>query len=166
MKFGKLKDLIGGIAPSIGTAMGGPLGGMAAQVLAGALGCEPTPQAVEKAFETATPEQLAQIKKAEYDFEAKMAELEVDLYKLEVKDKQDARTHFAKDWVAKSIGLIMVLFFCSYIAMITIMPPEQNSMELINLVLGYMGGLVSAVISFYFGASSPDNTKDNTKKDD
>jgi len=88
-----------------------------------------------------------------------MAELEVDLYKLEVKDKQDARTHFAKDWVAKSIGLIMVVFFCSYIAMITIMPPEQNSMELINLVLGYMGGLVSAVISFYFGASSPDNTK-------
>jgi hypothetical protein len=45
MKLGKLKDLIGGIAPSIGTAMGGPLGGMAAQVLAGALGCEPTPQA-------------------------------------------------------------------------------------------------------------------------
>jgi hypothetical protein len=35
--------------------------------------------------------------------------------------------------------------------MITIMPPEQNSMELINLVLGYMGGLVSAIISFYFG---------------
>jgi hypothetical protein len=47
----------------------------------------------------------------------------------------------------------MVLFFCSYILMITLMPPEQNSMELINLVLGYMGGLVSAVISFYFGAS-------------
>jgi len=28
---------------------------------------------------------------------------------------------------------------------------------LINLVLGYLGGLASAVISFYFGAS---NTKD------
>jgi uncharacterized membrane protein YeaQ/YmgE (transglycosylase-associated protein family) len=48
---------------------------------------------------------------------------------------------------------VMVGFFCSYIAMITVMPPEQNSMELINLVLGYMGGLVSAVISYYFGAS-------------
>jgi len=48
---------------------------------------------------------------------------------------------------------VMVIFFCSYIAMVTVMPPEQNSMELINLVLGYLGGLVSAVISFYFGAS-------------
>lgn len=162
MKFDKLKSLIGGIAPSVATAMGGPLGGMAAQVLAGALGCEPTPQAVEKAFETVTPEQLAEIKKAELKFDAKMKELDVDLFALETKDKQDARRQFAKDWVAKSIGLIMVLFFCSYIAMITIMPPEQNSMELINLVLGYMGGLVSAVISFYFGASY----SDNTKKDD
>ena len=26
-------------------------------------------------------------------------------------------------------------------------------MELINLILGYLGGLVSAVVSFYFGAS-------------
>jgi len=159
MKFDKLKGLIGGIAPTIGTAMGGPLGGMAGQVLAGVLGCEPTPQAIETAFETVTPEQLAEIKKAELKFEAKMKELDVDLFKLESKDKQDARKHFARDWTAKSIGLIMVLFFCAYIAMITIMPPEQNSMELINLVLGYMGGLVSAVISFYFGASSSDNGK-------
>jgi len=155
MKFDKLKGLIGGIAPTIGTAMGGPLGGMAGQVLAGVLGCEPTPQAIETAFETVTPEQLAEIKKAELKFEAKMKELDVDLFKLESKDKQDARKHFARDWTAKSIGL----FFCAYIAMITIMPPEQNSMELINLVLGYMGGLVSAVISFYFGASSSDNGK-------
>jgi predicted nucleic acid-binding protein len=82
-----------------------------------------------------------------------MKELDVDLFALETADKQDARQHFAKDWTAKLIGIVMVLFFCSYIGMITIMPPEQNSMELINLVLGYMGGLVSAVVSFYFGAS-------------
>ena len=82
-----------------------------------------------------------------------MAQMGVDVFALETADNQDARKHFAKDWTAKFIGLVMVLFFCSYILMITLMPPEQNSMELINLVLGYMGGLVSAVISFYFGAS-------------
>ena len=154
MKFEKLKGLIGGIAPTIGSAMGGPLGGMAGQVLAGVLGCEPTPKAIETAFETVTPEQLAEIKKAELKFESRMAEIGLDVFALEVQDKQDARKHFSRDWTAKSIGLIMVLFFCSYIAMVTIMPPEQNSMELINLVLGYLGGLVSAVISFYFGASN------------
>ena len=159
MKFDKLKGLIGGIAPTIGTAMGGPLGGMAGQVLAGVLGCEPTPQAIETAFETVTPEQLAEIKKAELKFEAKMKELDVDLFALETKDRQDARKHFSKDWTARFIALIMVIFFCSYIAMITLMPPEQNSMELINLVLGYMGGLVSAVVSFYFSGSANLNGK-------
>ena len=153
MKFGKLKTLIGGIAPTIGSAMGGPLGGMAGKVIADVLGCEPTPASIEQAMQTVTPDQLAEIKKAELAFESRMKELDVDLFALETADVQDARKYFSKDWTSKSIALIMILFFCAYIAMITIMPPEQNSMELINLVLGYMGGLVSAVISFYFGSS-------------
>lgn len=148
-----LKSIIGAVAPTLGTALGGPLGGAAVSAIASALGCDASEKSVEKALQAATPEQLAQIKEAELSFEAKMKELDVDIFKLETQDKQDARKHFAKDWTAKLIGLMMVTFFCAYIAMITIMPPEQNSMELINLVLGYMGGLVSAVISFYFGAS-------------
>lgn len=148
-----IKGVVGAVAPSLGTALGGPLGGAAASMIADALGCENNPKAIEKAVQNATPEQLAEIKKAELDFEAKMKELDVDLFALETQDKQDARKHFAKDWTAKLIGIVMVVFFCSYIAMVTLMPPEQNSMELINLVLGYLGGLVSAVISFYFGAS-------------
>ena len=122
-------------------------------MLANVLGCDPTPQKIERALQQATPEQLAEIKKAELDFEVRMQELEVDVFELETKDIQDARKNFARDWTARVIGLVMVFFFCGYIAMITIMPPEQNSMELINLVLGYMGGLVSAVVSFYFGSS-------------
>lgn len=151
--FDAIKGIVGAVAPQLGTALGGPLGGAAASMISQALGCDNDPKSLEKAIQNATPEQLAEIKKAELDFESRMKELDVDIFALETADKQDARKHFAKDWTAKLIGLIMVVFFCSYIAMITIMPPEQNSMELINLVLGYMGGLVSAVISFYFGAS-------------
>lgn len=151
--FDAIKSIVGAVAPTLGTALGGPLGGAAVSAIAGALGCEPDERSVSKAVQAATPEQLAQIKKAELDFEARMKELDVDIFKLETQDKQDARKHFAKDWTAKLIGIVMVAFFCAYITMITVMPPEQNSMELINLVLGYMGGLVSAVISFYFGAS-------------
>lgn len=151
--FDTIKTVVSAIAPTLGTALGGPLGGAAASVIAEALGCNNDPRAIQRAVQAATPEQLAEIKKAELDFEARMKELDVDVFAIEAQDKQDARRHFAKDWTAKLIALVMVGFFCAYIAMITIMPPEQNSMELINLVLGYMGGLVSAVISFYFGAS-------------
>jgi uncharacterized membrane protein YeaQ/YmgE (transglycosylase-associated protein family) len=153
MKFGAIKNLVGAVAPTIGAALGGPVGGAAAKVISQALGCKEDERSIEQAVQAASPEDLAKIREAELEFESKMAELKVDVFALEAQDKQDARKHFAKDWTAKFIGILMVLFFCAYIAMVTIMPPEQNSMELINLVLGYLGGLVSAVISFYFGAS-------------
>ena len=153
MNFDKIKGIIGGLAPTLGTALGGPVGGAAAGMIAEVLGCDPAPQKIERALQQATPEQIAEIKKAELKFEAKMKELDVDIYALETKDIQDARKNFAKDWTARVIGLIMVLFFCGYVGLITMLPPEQNSMELTNLVMGYLGGLVSAVVSFYFGSS-------------
>ena len=152
--LGIVKNVVGAVAPTLGTALAGPLGGAAAGIIAKSLGCENTERDIVKAVQNATPEQLAKIKEAELEFEAQMKELDVDLFALETKDNKDARKHFSRDFTARFIAILMVLFFCGYIGMITIMPPEQNSMELINLVLGYLGGLVSAVISFYFGASN------------
>lgn len=153
MKFSAIKSLVGAVAPTLGAALGGPVGGAAMQVVSQVLGCKPDERSVEQAMSEASAEDLAKIREAELDFEAKMQQMEVDVFALETADKQDARKYFNKDWTARFIGVLMVLFFCGYIGMITIMPPEQNSMELINLVLGYLGGLVSAIISFYFGAS-------------
>lgn len=162
MKFGALKGLVGGIAPTLGATLGGPLGATAGKVIAEVLGCDPSPQAIDARMREATADDLVKIKEAELKYAAKMKELGVDMFELEVQDKQDARRYFSSDWTARIIGVLMVLFFCSYIGMITIMPPEQNSMELINLVLGYLGGLVSAIISFYFGASQ---SQSNEKTD-
>tara|TARA_R110002020_G_scaffold35251_3_gene106557 strand:- start:2141 stop:2623 length:483 start_codon:yes stop_codon:yes gene_type:complete len=154
MKFKLIKNIIGAVAPTIGTALGGPMGNMAANMIADTLGCEPTPKKIEKAVQAATPEQLAEIKKIDAEFEIKMKELEVDLYELETKDIQDARGKFSKDWTSRIMGLFVVGGFMGYIFLVTLQPPEQNSEALINLVLGYLGGLASAVISFYFGASN------------
>jgi len=149
-----LTNIIGSVAPTLGTALGGPLGGMAGDVISKVLGVENNPASLEKAIASATPEQLMEIKKAEIDFEKQMKELDVELYKLETQEKQDARKTFSKDWTARIIGIAMVGGFLGYIFLVTLQPPEQNSEALINLVLGYLGGLASAVISFYFGASN------------
>tara|TARA_B100000073_G_scaffold329337_1_gene316794 strand:- start:222 stop:698 length:477 start_codon:yes stop_codon:yes gene_type:complete len=149
-----LSNIIGSVAPTLGTALGGPLGGMAGDVISKVLGCDNDPVSLEKAISNATPEQLMEIKKAEKEFETKMKELDVDLYKLETAEKQDARKTFSKDWTARIIGIAMIGGFLGYIFLVTLQPPEQNSEALINLVLGYLGGLASAVISFYFGASN------------
>lgn len=152
-----LANIVGSVAPTLGTALGGPLGGIAGDVISKVLGVDNNPASLEKAIATATPEQLLEIKKAEKDFEATMKQLDVDVYKIEAEEKKDARKHFSKDWTARIIGIAMVGGFLGYIFLVTLQPPEQNSEALINLVLGYLGGLASAVISFYFGASNKDS---------
>jgi hypothetical protein len=153
MKFSAVKGLIGELAPTIGAALGGPVGGAAASMLADVLGCDPTPQKIEKALSQATPEQLAEIKKAELDFEVRMKELEVDVFALETKDIQHARDSFSEDWTARSIAIISILLFGGYVFLVTLQPADDNDLNVVNLVLGYLGGIVSSVVSFYFGAS-------------
>lgn len=153
MNFDKIKGLVGQLAPTLGAALGGPVGGAAAGMLAEVLGCDPTPQKLERALSQATPEQLAEIKKAELDFEVRMKELEVDVFALETKDIQHARESFSEDWTARAIAILSILLFGGYVLLVTLQPADDNDLNVVNLVLGYLGGIVSSVVSFYFGAS-------------
>jgi hypothetical protein len=112
-----------------------------------------------KAVASATPEQLSEIKKAEIKFQTRMKELEVDIFALETADIQNARSSHSGDWTPRIIALACIMFFGGYIFMVTVQPPEANSEAVINLVLGYLGGIVSAITSFYFGASHKDTSK-------
>ena len=114
MKLGLLKTLVSTVAPTIGTALGGPMGGMAANMISEVLGCDPEPKKIQKAMETATPEQLAQLKKVEADFEVQMKKLDIDLFALETADVQDARTKFGKDWTTRIIGIATLGGFLSF----------------------------------------------------
>ena len=149
----KIKNLVGTVAPALGSALGSPLGGAAISMIADKLGVPNNQQAVEKAIRQATPDEMLKLKEADNEFEIKMKELDVDVFRLETEDKQNARAAFSKDWTTKLMGLLTLSGFMAYIFLVTLQPPEQNSEALINLVLGYLGGLASAVISFYFGAS-------------
>ena len=152
-----IKNIVGAVAPTIGSAMGGPLGGMAMNKIADVLGVPNDQKSIQQAIQNATPEQMLELKKAEQEFEIQMEELGVKVFELETQDKQYARGMFSKDWTARIIGLFTIGGFLGFIFLVTLQPPEQNSEALINLVLGYLGGLASAIISFYFGAShTPD----------
>jgi len=159
MKFNKIKNLVGSLAPTIGTALGGPIGGMAANILSESLGVKADPQSIERAIHNATPQQLLELKKAEKDFEVQMKELDVDVYALQTKDIQDARKTFSGDWTPKFLGSLTVVGFIGYIFMITAYPIDDSSDDIVMLILGYLSGIASAVISFYFGASNKTSEK-------
>ena len=153
MNFSALKGVIGAVAPTLGTALAGPLGGTAAQAISAVLGCKNDVKSISTAMQTATPEQLVAIKEAELEFEAKMAQMEVDVFALETADVQDARKAHKGDWTPRVFGLFSLVGFLGYIFLVTIQPPDANSDTIVSLVLGYLGGLVSGISSFYFGAS-------------
>ncbi|MBT6026391.1 MAG: hypothetical protein HOH12_14170, partial [Gammaproteobacteria bacterium] len=101
MKWAAIKGLVGAVAPTIGAAIGGPVGGGAGKILAQALGVAAEPQAVQRALSEASPEQLAEIKKADLDYKTRLAELEVDIFELETADIQDARKAHETDYTPK-----------------------------------------------------------------
>jgi hypothetical protein len=150
----KLKAILGTLAPTLGAAIGGPIGGQAGEILSKILGVPNNPKSIEDAMSSITAEQMIELKKAEKDFELQMKELEVDIYKLETKDIQDARKKFSRDWTPRILGTVTLTGFFGYIFLVTIQPPDSTSDTIVSLVLGYLGGLASAVISFYFGASN------------
>ena len=152
MKFDLIKNVVSSLAPTLGHALGGPLGGTAAKALASVLGCDPEPKALQKAVQNASPEQLAKIAAADNEFAVQMKKLDVDVFALEVQDTQNARKSFAGDWTPKVLALLAFIFFGAYVSVVTLMPDTNES--IVNLVLGYLGGIVSAVVSFYFGASN------------
>ena len=100
----KLKNLVSTVAPALGSALGSPLGGAAIGMIAEKLGAN-NQQAVEKANRQATPDEMLKLKEADNEFEVKMKELEVDVFRLEAEDKQNARATFSKDWTTKLMGI-------------------------------------------------------------
>src|ERR1700704_1009649 len=89
------KKLVGSIAPSIATALGGPLAGYAVKEVGAALGLDnPTENAVSAALQNATPDTLLKVKELDQTFALKMEQMGIDLEKLEFEDTAGARAMF------------------------------------------------------------------------
>lgn len=157
-------DILRVVAPVIGTAIGGPLGGMVASRLSEALlgKSDATQEELSLALERATPAQLIEIKKIESEFTLHMKELDIDLDRIDAGDRDSARRRETevKDWTPRFIALLTIVSFFSYIGMVTFYPfNTQPNMEFVNLAIGWIGGVATSVISYYFGSSSGSKDK-------
>jgi len=155
----KLKSILGSLAPTLGAAIGGPLGGQAGQILSQVLGVPNNQNSIEQAMNNITAEQMVELKKAETDFEVRMRELDVDVFRLETEDVKDAREKFSNDWTPKVLGLVSMFGFMGYIFFITAVPIDDASDDIVMLIIGSLTGIATAVISFYFGSSNKKDQK-------
>lgn len=166
--LGAAKDILGAVAPSLGTAIGGPMGGMAGKLIADALGVENNEKAIGQAVANATPEQLAEIKKVEATFKVQMKELEVDLEKIHADDRNSARRREIEtgDKIPAILAVMTMVSFFAYIGAVTFWDAARGAdVGFINIAVGWLGGTASTVVAYYFGSSSGSDKKDQMMVD-
>lgn len=153
-------DWLKQIAPTIATAMGGPLAGMAVSVISKAIGVDPDKVGDMISNNKLTAEQIAQVKIAEIELQKQAQELGLNFEKLEVEDRKSARDMQA---ATRSMmppllaGSVTVGFFGIMGMMFNGQVDSSN--PAILMMLGSLGTAWTGIISYYFGSSAGSQAK-------
>lgn len=174
------KGLIRAVAPALGAALGGPVGGVAVKFLADKwLG---TPEANESDIAsyaaTATPEALAKLKELDNQFRLEMKRLDIDIFRLETTDVQDARKAHAGNASVFKLGMVVLISFAALMGAVLYgcwailidglkvdAAIAAAVFGLIGTVVGYVAAAAQQVIQFNFGSSYGSKQKTDAMAD-
>ena len=157
------KDVVRTVAPALGTALGGPLAGVATRYIANEfLGDgEANEEEIAAALQGATPDDLARLKQLDRDFQ-------VEMEKLLMQDRADARerdvqlvTQRGHNYRADILAFLAVcgLVFCVWtVANDPALPSGVR--EVIMFVAGTFATAMRDVYAFEFGSSRGSKDKD------
>ena len=163
----KLTEFLGTAAPTIASALLGPLGGVAVAGLGKALGIDgATTESITKAIQGGqiTPEAMAEIQKLELQFKNDEKERGFKYSELEFKDRDSARqanvqggTQSKLFWLSllllsTSIGAECVVLFVGY-------PKDVIDPIVVGRILGFLDAVGLQVLNYWFGSSSGSHQK-------
>jgi hypothetical protein len=158
------KAILGTVAPTLATALVGPLGGLAVKAIGDALGMDDaTQETVAKALSGATPADLLKLKEADQAFSVKMRELDIDLDRITAGDRDSARKREAAvgDKTARNLAYLIVGAFVGMCCAILFDKAKVDTV-LAGTVIGYLSAKAEQVAGYYFGSSSSSKAKDET----
>jgi hypothetical protein len=166
------KSLLGTVAPTIATAIGGPFAGLAVKTIAGVfgLGEGATEADIAAKMAGATPADLLALKKADQEFALEMKKLDVDLERIAGADRDSARKMQTdtKSYVPAILAGVVVGGFS--VAATAILAGWVESLKdpitaaLVGNVFGAITSAAMLVLNFYFGTTASSRTKDETIK--
>ena len=154
-------DVLKGIAPTVATALLGPLGGVAVSALGNILGVsEATQDRIADVVKSAsmTPDQITKLKELELEYKNNEQERGFKYAELAYKDRDSARTANVAGntqrplfWLSLilltgCIGSEGVVLFAGY-------PPHIPEM-VVGRVLGLMDAVTMLVLSYWYGTTN------------
>lgn len=164
------KSVVGTVAPTIATALGGPLAGLAVKAIGGVFGLGEGATEAEVAAKVAgaTPADLLALKKADQEFALRMRELDVDLERIAAGDRDGARNMQVqtKSWAVPVLASVVVSgFIASSVAVLGGWVEGLKDPLIAALVGSVLGNITAAtmlVLNFYFGTTAGSRAKDET----
>lgn len=156
--------LIRQVAPTIASAFGGPLAGLATKTLSEALLGTPdgSSDEIAAALGSATPDQLAKLREIDVNFKVTMKKLDIDLAQIDASDRDSARQREVnlKDKTPTILaGVVCVGFFGTLIGLMLYGLPAKGQDALL-ILLGALAAAFTAIINYYYGSSSGSRAKD------
>lgn len=169
------KSLVSTIAPTIATAFGGPLAGVATTAISNAVLGKPdgTDEELNNVLVSTSPETLVKIKEADEKFKIRMQELSIDLDRISFENVKDARNReieIAKlqkpDHTPKILAYLAVGgFFAVLYALFVRTIPEGLPRDAFLVLLGTLTKIVGDLYNYYFGSSSGSARKTDMLQD-
>lgn len=154
------KNVVATVAPWLGTALGGPLGGLAVGAVADALGLsEKTEGAIKQALSGATPEQMLAMKTADLSFAVEMQRLGFENVKaleaVAAGDRASARDRETevKDSTPRVLAYAITIGYFGMLVFIMLASIPNDSRDILNYMLGTLGTAWIAAVTYYFGST-------------
>lgn len=163
MDLSKIGGLLAQVAPTVATALGGPLAGLAVKTLSEAMfGHQDASESdVSAALMSATPEQLQKLKETDATFKLKMKELDIDLEKIAAGDRDSARNMQIRtnDWIPRAMAIMVTFGFFGILAWLLVRGVPPSGSETLIYMLGALGTAWTGIVQFYFGSSAGSKAK-------
>jgi len=154
-------DWLKTIAPTIATALGGPLAGLAIEAVSKAVGIDPKDVQATIDSGKMSADQIMLLKQAEVQMAARAQEMGLDFAKLNVEDRKSAREMQAetRSYIPAILAVtVTVGFFGILVGMMT---ETFKTSDALMLMLGSLGTAWTGIIAFYFGSSAGSQAKDD-----
>lgn len=159
------KETLATIAPVLATAFGGPLAGTATKFFAGKfLGDKNASLAdVESFILNASPKQLFAIKESENEFKVAMANIGVDVFKIEANDKKNARAEHKHSYMPAVLSIALSLVVAGILYMLFYLEPPEGSRDVLFMLLGVVIKEWGGSMQYWFGTTRSSANKDMRK---
>ena len=150
------------LTPLLGTALAGPLGGIAASFIADKLGVEEkTVAAVSEVLSSGkmNADQIANIKLAEMEFRKYCLQNEIDIERVNAADRDSARKMQIE---TRSFipGLLAILVTAGFFGILSwMLIGEYKPTDALLVMLGSLGTAWTSIVAYYYGSSSGSRAK-------